>query len=82
MSANEQHDSTPLSDPFKVKYTKMLSFSRVAEALMGLIYHRPSGENSGVLQKISRFSSIYVKIIGVDYSTASESESNHLLSSV
>ena len=24
----------------------MLSFSLVAEALMGLIYHRPSGENS------------------------------------
>ena len=33
-------------DPFYVKYTKMLSFSLVAEALTGLIYHRPSGENS------------------------------------
>ena len=30
---------------FSVKYSKMLSFSQVAEALMGLIYHRPSGEN-------------------------------------
>ena len=26
---------------FSVKYSKMLSFSQVAEALMGLIYHRP-----------------------------------------
>ena len=31
---------------FNVKYTKMLSFSLVAEALMGLIYHHPLGENS------------------------------------
>ena len=30
---------------FSVKYSKMLSFSQVAEALMGRIYHRPSGEN-------------------------------------
>ena len=30
---------------FNVKYSKMLSFSQVAEALMGLIYHRPLGEN-------------------------------------
>ena len=30
---------------FSVKYSKMLSFSLVAEALTGLIYHRPSGEN-------------------------------------
>ena len=28
---------------------KMLSFSLVAEALTGLIYHRPSGENSKFL---------------------------------
>ena len=36
---------------FSFKYSKMLSFSQVAEALMGLIYHRPSGENfSSVLQ--------------------------------
>ena len=28
----------------------MLSFSLVVEALTGLIYHRPSGENSSVLQ--------------------------------
>ena len=34
---------------FNVKYTKMLSFSLVAEALTGLIYHRPSGENSRFL---------------------------------
>ena len=33
------------SELFNVKYSKMLSFSLVAEALMGLIYHRPSGEN-------------------------------------
>ena len=31
---------------FSVKYTKMLSFSLVAEALTDLIYHRPSGQNS------------------------------------
>ena len=31
---------------FYVKYTKMLSFFVVAEALMGMIYHRPLGENS------------------------------------
>ena len=31
---------------FNVKYSKMLPFSLVAEALTGLIYHRPSGENS------------------------------------
>ena len=30
---------------FNVKYSKMLSFSLVVEALMDLIYHRPSGEN-------------------------------------
>ena len=30
---------------FSFKYSKMLSFSQVAEALTGLIYHRPSGEN-------------------------------------
>ena len=30
---------------FSVKYPKMSSFSQVAEALTGLIYHRPSGEN-------------------------------------
>ena len=30
---------------FSVKYSKMLNFSHVAEALMGLIYHGPSGEN-------------------------------------
>ena len=30
---------------YSVKYSKMLSFSLVAEALTGLIYHRPSGEN-------------------------------------
>ena len=30
---------------FSVKYSKMLSFSQVAEALMGLIYNRTSGEN-------------------------------------
>ena len=35
-----------MDDLFNVKYTKMLSFSLVAEALMGLIYHRPSGKNS------------------------------------
>ena len=35
-----------MDDLFNVKYTKMLSFSLVAEALTGLIYHRPSGENS------------------------------------
>ena len=29
---------------FSAKYPKMLSFSLVAEALTGLIYHRPSGE--------------------------------------
>ena len=34
---------------FSVKYSKLLSFSHVAEALMGLIYHRPSGENSKFL---------------------------------
>ena len=34
-----------MDDLFNVKYTKMLSFSLVAEALKGLIYHRPSGEN-------------------------------------
>ena len=33
-------------DPFYVMYTKMLSFSLVAETLTGLIYPRPSGENS------------------------------------
>ena len=31
---------------FYVKYAKMLSFFLVAEALTGLIYHRPPGENS------------------------------------
>ena len=31
---------------FYVKNTKMLSFFLVAEALTGLIYHRPPGENS------------------------------------
>ena len=34
---------------FNVKYSKMLSFSLVAEALPGLIYHRPPGENSSFL---------------------------------
>ena len=38
-----------MDDLFNVKYTKMLSFSLVAEALTGLIYHRPSGENSKFL---------------------------------
>ena len=37
---------------FTFKYSKMLSFSQVAEALTGLIYHRPSGENfSSVITK-------------------------------
>ena len=31
---------------FYVKYTEMLSFFLVAEALTGLIYHRPLDENS------------------------------------
>ena len=31
---------------FHVEYAKMLSFFLVAEALTGLIYHRPPGENS------------------------------------
>ena len=31
---------------FYVKCTKMLSFFMVAEALTGLIYYRPAGENS------------------------------------
>ena len=35
-----------MDDLFNVKYTKMLCFSLVAEALTGLIYYRPSGENS------------------------------------
>ena len=35
----------------------MLSFSLVAEALTGLIYHRPSGENSNF-----RFSSVKYKL--------------------
>ena len=30
----------------------MLSFSLVAEALMGLIYHRPSGENFSFLARV------------------------------
>ena len=30
----------------RVKYTKMLCFFLIAEALTGLIYHRPPGENS------------------------------------
>ena len=38
---------------FSVKYSKMLSFSQVAEALMGLIYHRPSGENFSSLDRSS-----------------------------
>ena len=43
---------------FSVKYSKMLSFSQVAEALMGLIYHRPSGENfSSAKQSLSEFKS-------------------------
>ena len=40
------YDRTAL---FNVKYPKMLSFSLVAEALAGLIYHRPSGENFSFL---------------------------------
>ena len=43
-----------MDDLFNVKYTKMLSFSLVAEALTGLIYHRPSGENSKFLPKESQ----------------------------
>ena len=31
---------------FYIKYTKMLSFFMVAEALTSLIYHRPLGKNS------------------------------------
>ena len=41
------YDGTAL---FIVKYPKMLSFSLVAEAIAGLIYHRPSGENFSFLQ--------------------------------
>ena len=33
----------------------MLSFSLVAEALTGLIYHRPSGENSKFLPPFNAF---------------------------
>ena len=35
---------------FSVKYPKMSSFSQVVEALTGLIYHRPSGENFSSLK--------------------------------
>ena len=42
---------------FSVKYSKMLSFSQVAEALTGLIYHRPSGENFSSKQSLSEFKS-------------------------
>ena len=38
-----------MDDLSNVKYTKMLSFSLVTEALTGLIYHRPPGENSKFL---------------------------------
>ena len=41
-----------MDDLFNVKYTKMLSFSLVAEALTGLIYHRPLGENSKFLPSL------------------------------
>ena len=39
---NQKNNGT--DEFFSVKYSKMLSFSLVAEALTGLIYHRPSGE--------------------------------------
>ena len=38
---------------FSAKYPKMLSFSLVAEALTGLIYHRPSGEKFLFASKVS-----------------------------
>ena len=38
----------------------MLSFSQVAEALMGLIYHRPSGENFSSSQGLSLNSIVQV----------------------
>ena len=41
--SKSRYDRTAL---FNAKYPKMLSFSLVAEALAGLIYHRPSGEIS------------------------------------
>ena len=40
---NQKNNRT--DELFSVKYSKMLCFSQVAEALTGLIYHRPSGEN-------------------------------------
>ena len=42
---NQKEKNNRTGELFSVKYSKMLSFSQVAEALMGLIYHRPSGEN-------------------------------------
>ena len=39
------YDKSERCDLFYVKYTKTLSFSLVVEALMGLTYHRPVGEN-------------------------------------
>ena len=41
----------------------MLSFSLVAEALMGLIYHRPSGENLSFVMYTSVVSSLSTKLI-------------------
>ena len=43
----------------------MLSFSRVAEALTGLIYHRPSGENSKFLPFLTRVRVIHTKDVRI-----------------
>ena len=48
----------------------MLSFSLVAEALTGLIYHRPSGENSKFAH--SHSNSVY-KLLTVEYTSPDHS---------
>ena len=54
---------------FSVKYSKMLSFSQVAEALMGLIYHRPSGENfSSVFKKLKNMQTFCSETASLDRS--------------
>ena len=52
---NQKEKNNRTDELFSVKYPKMLSFSQVAEALTGLIYHRPSGENFSSQASGARF---------------------------
>ena len=61
----------------------MLSFSLVAEALTGLIYHRPSGENSKFLpsfwfQKDQLFAESVERNFGIESHLFSKSQFDHI----